>query len=284
MSAFTAAGSTQNVTDAGGTNRPPILETHSLTRTFGDVTAAADVTFAIQNGESFGLLGPNGAGKSTVIKMLTTLLPPSGGSATIAGLDIVRQASEVRRVIGYVPQAMSSDGTLTGYENLLIFAKLYRLPRVVRQDRIRQAIELMGLGDAAHRLVRTYSGGMVRRLEIAQSVLHRPPLVFLDEPTLGLDPVARQTVWNYVEELRRDFGTTILMTTHYMEEVEEHCDRVAIMYAGRIAVMGSPASLRASVGPEATLEDVFTHYASAPLSHEGQEGGFREAASDRRTR
>lgn len=238
-----------------------ILEARALSRRFGEVVAAADVSFSIAAGESFGLLGPNGAGKTTVIKMLTTLVAPTSGTATIGGFDLVREASSVRRVIGYVPQAPSADGSLTGYENLLIFAKLYRLPRHERAPRIADAIELMGLAEAAHRLVRTYSGGMVRRLEIAQAVLHRPALVFLDEPTLGLDPVARHAVWNYVQALRRDFGTTIFMTTHYMEEADEYCDRVAIMHAGRIATIGRPADLKAEMGATATLEDVFTRVA-----------------------
>ncbi|HEY7849283.1 MAG TPA: ATP-binding cassette domain-containing protein, partial [Ktedonobacterales bacterium] len=157
-----------------------------LSRRFGDFTAVNAITLDVQVGEVFGLLGPNGAGKSTTIKMLTTLLPPSSGTATIAGLDLVRQQAQVRRVFGYVPQALSADGTLTGYENLLIFARLYDLPRRECSRRAREALEFMGLADAADKLARTYSGGMIRRLEVAQALLHQPQVLFLDEPTVGL--------------------------------------------------------------------------------------------------
>jgi ABC-2 type transport system ATP-binding protein len=184
-------------------------------------------------GEVFGLVGPNGAGKTTVIKMLTTLLWPTSGRARVAGFDLIRQAGSVRRAIGYVPQALSVDGSLTGYENLLIFAKLYDIPRRERESRLREALRFMGLGDAADKLVREYSGGMIRRLEIAQSTLHRPRVLFLDEPTVGLDPLARQAVWEHVEDLRDNYGTTIFLTTHYMEEADSLCHRVAIMHAGK---------------------------------------------------
>jgi ABC-2 type transport system ATP-binding protein len=172
------------------------------------------LTLSVEAGEVFGLLGPNGAGKSTVIKRLTTLLPPTSGTATVAGFDIVRQSGDVRRVIGYVPQLISADGSLTGFENLLIFAKLYDIPRGERESRIRDALMFMGLADAGEKLVRTYSGGMVRRLEIAQSMLHRPLVLFLDEPSVGLDPLAREAVWDHLERLRAEHGTTIVMTTH----------------------------------------------------------------------
>ncbi len=171
-----------------------ILETESLTRRFGDLTAVDGFTLSVDAGETFGLLGPNGAGKTTVIKMLTTLLPVTAGVARVAGYDVERRPNEVRRSIGYVPQILSADGTLTGYENLLVFARLYDLPAADRVHRIREALHVMGLQDAADRLVRTYSGGMIRRLEIAQSMIHRPRLLFLDEPTVGLDPLARNAV------------------------------------------------------------------------------------------
>ena len=158
-----------------------ILETEKLTRRFGTLTAVDALTFSVDAGEMFGLLGPNGAGKTTAIKMLTTLLPPTSGEARVAGFDISRQAASVRRMIGYVPQALSVDGSLTGYENLLIFAKLYDIPRKERKTRLRDALAFMGLSDAADKLVREYSGGMIRRLEIAQSTLHRPPVLFLDD-------------------------------------------------------------------------------------------------------
>lgn len=210
----------------------PILETKALTRRFGTLTAVKALTISVEAGEVFGLLGPNGAGKTTAIKMLTTLLPPTAGAATIAGFDVVRHPAEVRRIIGYVPQVLSADGTLTGYENLLIFAKLYDIPRAERESRIRSALAFMGLADAADKLVREYSGGMIRRLEVAQSMLHRPRLLFLDEPTVGLDPLARKAVWEHIARLRTDYSTTIFLTTHYMEEADSLCHRVAIMHLG----------------------------------------------------
>jgi ABC-2 type transport system ATP-binding protein len=197
-----------------------ILETQQLTRRFGELTAVDELTISVGAGEVFGLLGPNGAGKTTAIKMLTTLLPPSSGNAVVAGFDIVRHAADVRRNIGYVPQLLSADGTLSGYENLLIFAKLYDVPRAERESRVRDALAFMGLTDAGDKLVRDYSGGMIRRLEIAQSMLHRPRVLFLDEPTVGLDPLARNAVWEHLQQLRSEFGTTIFMTTHLMEEAD----------------------------------------------------------------
>ncbi len=182
-----------------------ILETKELTRCFNGYTAVDALTLGVEAGEVFGLLGPNGAGKTTTLKMLTTLLPPTSGTASVAGFDIVRQAREVRRVIGYVPQLVSADGSLTGYENLLIFAKHYDIPHAERQARIRDALALIGLSEAGDRMVREYSGGMIRRLEIAQSMLHRPRVLFLDEPSSGLDPVARRTVWEH--RRRRDAST-----------------------------------------------------------------------------
>lgn len=258
-----------------------ILETDVLTRRFGEFTAVDALTISVDATEVFGLVGPNGAGKTTVIKMLTTLLRPTSGTARVAGFDIARQAASVRRVIGYVPQALSVDGSLTGYENLLIFAKLYDIPRTERQSRLRDALAFMGLTDAADKLVREYSGGMIRRLEIAQSTLHRPPVLFLDEPTIGLDPLARKAVWDHVKDLRDQYGTTIFLTTHYMEEADDLCSRVAIMHSGRVVVTGTPEELKASVGGgETTLDDVFVHYAGNS-SESG--GNYRETASERRT-
>ncbi len=258
-----------------------ILQTSELTRRFGGHTAVEALTVSIAEGEIFGLLGPNGAGKTTTIKMLTTLLPPTSGEARVAGCDIVRQAPEVRRVIGYVPQLVSADGNLNGYENLLIFAKLYDLPRAERQARIQEALELMGLTEAAARMVREYSGGMIRRLEIAQSVLHRPKVLFLDEPTVGLDPVARRAVWELINQLRGRYGTTVLLTTHLMEEADYLCSRVAIMHLGRVAAIGTPAALKESLGGNGiTLDDVFVHYAGGTLEAGGT---YRETSRLRRT-
>ncbi len=216
-----------------------VLEIKNLVRRFGDLTAVDSISFSVEAGEIFGLVGPNGAGKTTTIKMLTTLLPPTSGIAKVAGCDVIRQARQVRRMIGYVPQLLSADGSLSGYENLLIFSKLYDIPAKFREQLIRDSLHFMGLSDSANKLVRSYSGGMIRRLEIAQAVLHKPRILYLDEPTVGLDPVARETVWKYVGSLAKS-GTTIIMTTHYMEEADAMCDRVAIMHHGRIAVIGTP--------------------------------------------
>lgn len=256
-----------------------VLETDTLTRRFGALTAVDGLTVSVESGEVFGLLGPNAAGKTTAIKMLTTLLPPTSGNARVAGFDIIHQAAEVRRVIGYVPQLVSADGTLTGYENLLIFAKLYDIPRSERALRVHEALEFMGLEEARDRLVRNYSGGMIRRLEIAQSVLHRPSVLFLDESTVGLDPVARKGVWDHIERLRADYGTTIFLTTHYMQEADELCTRVAIMHLGKVAVMGTPAELKASLGNNSTLDDVFVHYTGYTLE---SGAGYRETRRARR--
>ncbi len=258
----------------------PILETQALTRRFGKLVAVEALTLAVEPGEVFGLLGPNGAGKTTVIKMLTTLLPPSSGEARVGGFDVTRQAAEVRRIIGYVPQMLSADGTLTGYENLLVFAKLFDVPRARRDQRIRDALAFMGLADAADKLVRTYSGGMIRRLEIAQSTLHEPRVLFLDEPTIGLDPLARHAVWDRIEELRAEFHTTVFLTTHYMEEADDLCHRVAIMDHGKVRAIGAPAQLKTSIGKEnATLEEVFTHYTGGLLE---SGGNYRDTFRTRR--
>lgn len=259
----------------------PILETKSLTRRFGTLTAVNALTISVEPGEVFGLLGPNGAGKSTTIKMLTTLLPPSSGDALIAGLSIMHRPGEVRRLIGYVPQMLSADGSLSGYENLLIFAKLYDIPRTDREKRVRDALAFMELGDAADRPVRTYSGGMIRRLEIAQSMLHRPRVLFLDEPTVGLDPNARRTVWAHVQQLSADYGTTIFLTTHLMEEADSLCSHIAIMHFGEVVAAGTPQALKASIGDNGTtLDDVFIHYSGGVLE---SGGNYRDISRTRRT-
>jgi len=248
--------------------RPQIIQTKGLTRHFGAFAAVDRVDLEVFRGEVLGLLGRNGAGKTTLIKMLTTLLPPSAGTAQIAGFDIRSRPADVRRVIGYVPQALSADGDLTGYENLLVFARLYDVPRRERATRIADALALMGLTEAAHRLVKEYSGGMIRRLEIAQSTLHWPTVLFLDEPTVGLDPVARRDVWHMIGELRQRFGSTIVLTTHYLEEAAELCDRIGIMNCGRLVVSGTVAELEADAGTGISLEEVFAKYAGT-----GQEPG-----------
>lgn len=246
--------------------RVDAVNLQALTRRFGRFTAVDALDLTVQSGEIFGLIGPNGAGKSTVIKMLTTLLPPTSGDAAIFGLDLMHQSVAVRRTIGYVPQALSADGTLTGYENLLIFAKLHDIPRQQRQHRIADVLALMGLQEAAHRLVRQYSGGMIRKLEIAQAILHRPRVLFLDEPTVGLDPLARNQVWELVTQLQADYGTTVVLTTHFLEEADQLCDRVTIMHRGKAIITSTPTALKASLGkPAATLDDVFIHYTGDQL-------------------
>jgi len=260
--------------------QPSAVQTCALTKRFESLVAVNELTFSFPRGSIFGLLGPNGAGKSTLIKMLTTLLPPSAGTAFVAGFDIVRSPQEVRRRIGYVSQMLSADGDLTGYENLLISAKLYGIPRSERTHRIADALEFMDLSQAAGKLVKHYSGGMIRRLEIAQSMLHRPSVLFLDEPTVGLDPFAKQAVWKHIRDLRRDFHATILMTTHDMLEADDLCETIAFMHQGNIAAIGSPADLKAARGPQASLGDVFIHYTGAEIS-EG--GDLRDVARTRRT-
>jgi len=254
-----------------------IIETKALTKRFGDFTAVDQVNLNVGAGEIFGLIGPNGAGKSTLIKMLTTLLPPSSGSATIAGFDLAKQPQKIRAHIGYVPQLLSADGALSGYENLLLSARLYLVPRGERPARIAAALKMMGLEDAAGKLVQGYSGGMIRRLEIAQSMIHEPAILFMDEPTVGLDPVARQTVWDHVRGLRDRLATTILLTTHAMEEADELCDRIGILHVGRLETVAPPAALKAAVGPGATLDDVFARVAGTETEAGGSYRAVREA-------
>ncbi|HTY65627.1 MAG TPA: ATP-binding cassette domain-containing protein [Alphaproteobacteria bacterium] len=256
--------------DATGAHCP--IEVRALTRRFGDIVAVDRATLGVNEGEIFGIIGPNGAGKSTLIKMLTTLLPPSSGSATVVGADIVRQPAEVRRHIGYVPQLLSADGSLSGYENLLLSARLYGIPHRERAERIARALARMGLAAASRHLVGHYSGGMIRRLEIAQSLLHRPKVLFLDEPTVGLDPGARKAVWDHVLDLRRSFRTTMIVTSHHMDEIDQYCDRIALIDRGRIAAIGSPAELKAKMRPGATLDDVFIQLVGNQSETETEEG------------
>jgi len=258
----------------------PAIETDHLRREYGEVVAVSDLALTVERGVIFGLLGPNGAGKSTTIKMLTTLLPPTRGNARVAGFDVVRDAAEVRRRIGYVPQLLSADGGLTGRENLVLSAKLYRLPRVERGERIRAALAFMELEQAADHLVRTYSGGMIRRLELAQAMLHQPQVLFLDEPTIGLDPVARLAVWERLRDLRGRGGITILLTTHDMEEADELCDYLVIMHQGVVALAGRPADLKAGIGAGATLDDVFIRSVGGAI---GEGGSYRDVRRLRST-
>ncbi len=254
--------------------------TRALTRRFGDLLAVAEVSISVPYGEIFGLIGSNGAGKSTLIKILTTLLPASSGDAQVAGFDVRKEAAAVRRNIGYVQQLLSADGALTGYENLLLSARLYAIPRRERATRIAQALEMTNLGEVANRLVHSYSGGMIRRLEIAQSMLHHPKVLMMDEPTVGLDPLARRAVHDHVRELRETLGMTMFITTHDMAEADELCDRIALMHHGRIETVGSPTDLKVEVGPGATLDDVFAHFIGVEIE---PGGGYREARRARRS-
>jgi ABC-2 type transport system ATP-binding protein len=259
-----------------------ILETKNLTKKFGDIKAVDSISFAIDKGEVFGIVGPNGAGKTTTIKILTTLLPPTSGEAFAGGYNVVKFPSKVRRIIGYVPQLLSADGTLSGYENLLMFAKLYDIPKNEREKRISESLHFMGLEASADKLVKSYSGGMIRRLEIAQSVLHRPAILFLDEPTIGLDPVAREAVWEYVKVIAQH-GTTVLMTTHYLEEADAMCSRIAIMIRGRIAAVDSPLNLKLSVGDRnISLNKVFEAYIGKSIDSE-EIGNYKDVSRTRRT-
>jgi len=260
-----------------------LLATEKLTRTFGDFTAVDALDLTVEAGEVFGLLGPNGAGKSTAIKMLTTLLPPTSGDASIGGFSIRKSPNEVRRIIGYVPQMLAADGSLTGYENLMLFAKLYDVPWSQCRQRVLDALAFMGLQEVAGKKVKHYSGGMIRRLEIAQSMLHRPKLLFLDEPTVGLDPIGRKAVWDHILELKNQFGTTVFLTTHLMEEADKLCNRVAFMSRGKLAVVGAPEQLKASLGKEGvSLEDVFIHYTADRLESTGAVN-YRQVSRERNT-
>lgn len=258
-----------------------IIDVKNLTKKFDDFTAVDNISFVVKEGEIFGFLGPNGAGKSTTIKMLITLLSPTSGDGIIDKCSIVHQANEVRKAIGYVPQMISVDGTLTANENLILMAKLYDVPRKIRDTRIKEVLSFLDLSDYANSLVRTFSGGMIRKLEIGQAILHHPQVLFLDEPTSGLDPMARRNVWKHLNELRQQFQTTIFFSTHYMEEAEEVSDRVAIMHKGKIAAVGSADELKKKSSiPNATLEDVFISFTGSTLQ---ETGNFKDIKRMRET-
>jgi ABC-2 type transport system ATP-binding protein len=261
------------------------LKNHSisiadLTKTYGQACALDHLSLEVPAQSIFGLLGPNGAGKSTVIKILTTLLNADSGHATVAGFDVAADPVEVRKRIGYVPQMLSADGALTALENLTLSASLYGLRGALRAERIAEALAFSGLETVAGNLVKTYSGGMIRRLEIAQATMHRPEVMFLDEPTIGLDPVARRTVWERLLALKASSGMTILITTHDMEEADYLCDRLAILHQGRLAVEGAPSELKRAIGPEATLSDVFVAHSGVVIEHGGH---FRDVQETRGT-
>lgn len=227
---------------------PTMISIKSLAKRYGSIVAVDDLTLEIKENEIFGLLGSNGAGKTTTIHMLATLLKPTSGTATVNGYDIVRQPGKVRASIGIVFQAPSSDDMLTGYENLYVHSLLYSVPRDTRKKRIEEVLELVGLLERKNDRVKTYSGGMRRRLEIARGLLHKPRVMFLDEPTLGLDPASRETMWKYVRRLVDEEKVTIILTTHYMEEADMLCDRIGVIDKGRIVALDTPSRLKAALG------------------------------------
>lgn len=235
----------------------PAIELQDLWKRFGSVSAVRGVSFRVEEGEVFGLLGPNGAGKSTLVRMLSTLLPPSSGSARVGGFDLARRPDAVRRIIGVVPQNLTSDLQLSAEENLLVFAKLYNVPRDRRTRAIRDLLEAVELTAWADTPVKYLSGGMRRRVEIARGLVHQPSILFLDEPTTGLDPVSRVVVWEMLRRLRSERRLTVLMTTHYMDEADRMCDRIAIVDRGGIVALDSPIALKASVPGSNALEVAF---------------------------
>ena len=225
-----------------------VIEVRGLTRRFGELVAVNHIDFEVREGEIFGFLGPNGAGKTTTINMLTTVLRPTEGSAKVNGRDIAHEPVEVRKSIGLVPQEYTADEDLTAMDNLLLIARLYDVPRAEARTRARQLLELVKLADAANRIVETYSGGMRRRLELAIGLINRPSVLFLDEPTLGLDVQTRAAVWDYIKLLKTQYNMTLFMTTHYLEEADQLCDRIAIIDHGKIVALDTPANLKASLG------------------------------------
>ncbi|MGW3185270.1 ABC transporter ATP-binding protein [Kitasatospora sp. NPDC001119] len=255
----------------------------------GKATRAVDrIDLTVRTGEVFGLLGPNGAGKTTTIRAITTLLPVGAGMVRVFGHDATRHPMQVRRLLGYVPQQLSADAGLTGRENVALFARVFDVPRRERAARVDQALAAVDLTEAAERMAATYSGGMVRRLELAQALVSAPRLLVLDEPTIGLDPIARTGVWERVDAVRAATGMTVLVTTHYMDEADRHCDRIALMDRGRVRALGTPAELKdqvrrtdpAQAAP--SLDDVFRHFAGRQLA-DATEGDFSDVRRTRRT-
>jgi ABC-2 type transport system ATP-binding protein len=230
-----------------------IIETKALTKTYGRIKAVRGIDLQIEKGEIFGLLGPNGAGKTTTIGMLCTIIRPTSGSAFIAGYDITNNPAQVRRNVGIVFQDPTLDTVLTGHENLELHARLYGIPALLREKRIKEMLELVDLADRSNDLTRTYSGGMRRRLELARGLLHQPAALFLDEPTLGLDPQTRARIWDYIKKMAQKEQTTVVLTTHYMEEAERVCDRVGIIDHGRIIALDNPDYLKESMGGDLVL-------------------------------
>jgi ABC-2 type transport system ATP-binding protein len=230
------------------------IVTRGLVKRFGEVEAVAGVDLSVREGELFGLLGPNGAGKTTLVRMLCGLLPPTAGDAFVAGVDVRRDPDKARRALGVVPQALTSDLDLTGHENLDIYARFFGVPAGRRHARIEELLHRVGLWDRRKSLVKTYSGGMRRRLEIARGLIHKPRVLFLDEPTIGLDPQSRRVIWELLTDLRKGEEITISLTTHYLDEAEILCNRVAIIDHGKVVALGTPAELKATIPGSDTLE------------------------------
>ncbi|MEJ2771425.1 MULTISPECIES: ATP-binding cassette domain-containing protein [unclassified Stygiolobus] len=225
----------------------------NLTKVFGKLVAVDHINFEVREGEIFGFLGPNGAGKSTTIKMLTTVLKPTEGTAIVNGYDIIKDPAKVRSSIGVVPQEFTADEDLTGWENIMMMAGLYGIRKDVARERAKELLDMVELTQAMNRKVQTYSGGVRRRLEIAMSLINRPKILFLDEPTLGLDAQTRSAIWNYIMKLKREYGMTIFVTTHYLEEADLYADRIAIIDHGKILAIGSPKELKESIGGDVVM-------------------------------
>ena len=270
------------------TETTPALEVTGLVYAYKQNRAVDGIDLLVEPGSVYGLLGPNGAGKTTAIRAITTLLPIPAGMVQVFGRDPARDQMGVRRSLGYVPQQLSADGGLTGRENVTNFARLFDVPRSVRHTKVERALDAVGLLDVADRMAKAYSGGMVRRLELAQALVSSPRLLILDEPTIGLDPIARDSVWQHIQDVRASTGMTVLVTTHYMDEAEEYCDRISLMHRGRIQATGTPAELIASVPDDyshvGSLEGAFRYYSGGAGFAESEEGGnFRDVRSTRTT-
>jgi ABC-2 type transport system ATP-binding protein len=244
----------QSPANGNGATRPIAIAVENIVKRYGDFEAVKGVNFSVSEGEIFGLLGPNGAGKSTLIRMMTTLIPVTSGKAIVAGHNVVDDPDDVRRVIGVIPQALTSDQDLTLEENLIIYAKLYGVPRAQRDKNIEEVLEAVDLVKWRDAQTKTLSGGMRRRLEIARGLVHNPKIFFLDEPTTGLDPVSRIAVWEMLNKLKTTRNLTMLLTTHYMEEADKLCDRIAIVDHGNLVALGTPVELKNSVAGANVVE------------------------------
>ena len=249
-----SAAINQNPASSNGAAKPVAIAVENICKRYGDFEAVKGVNFSVAEGEIFGLLGPNGAGKSTLIRMMTTLIPVTSGKAIVAGHDVAKDPDDVRRVIGVIPQALTSDQDLTLGENLSIYAKLYGVPRAEREKNISDVLEAVDLTKWRDAQTKTLSGGMRRRLEIARGLVHNPKIFFLDEPTTGLDPVSRIAVWEMLNKLKTTRNLTMLLTTHYMEEADKLCDRIAIVDHGTLVALGTPVELKNSVAGANVVE------------------------------